>query len=221
MRSLTPLLCALALASSLGCAHTRGAASSPPPPPADPCRGAKIQLEAVTSACQADQARMPAPPGGALETRFEPASVVIRSGETVTVRAELHNVTGEPLEVFLSPLAGYLTAIKDGAERIDERWEEERMGGLVGGVRPWRVVLEPGGVIWAEVPVSARVTTLGYEAIEGGGGAYQIVTGDGGAIPPGAYTLQVFPPLSGEHDVSFPAGWGSRPMVELPLRITP
>jgi len=67
--------------------------------------------------------------------------------------------------------------------------------------------------------VTARVTTLGYEAIDEGG--YRTVTGDGGPIPPGDYTLQVFPPLSGEHEISFLGGWGSRPMVELPLSVTP
>lgn len=220
MRGPGALVCLLALAWSPACAHRR-VPDSPPADHAVPCRGASIPLEAVGAQCTTDGTDMPAPPEGALEMRFASDSVTVASGESVTLRAELHNVTGEPLEVYLSPLAGYLTAIKDGGQRVDERWEEERMGGIAGGVRPWKVVLEPDGVIMADVPVSARVTTLGYEPLEGGGGGYRIVTGDGGPIPPGDYTLQVYPPLSGDHDVSFVSGWGSRPMVELPLRITP
>ena len=219
MRIPSVCVCLLALVSTTSCSHTRAAAPSPPPPPADPCRGDSIRLEALTSVCEAADSDMPAPPAGALETVFEPVSVQVTSGETVTIRAELRNVTGEPLELFVSPLAGYLTSVVDGDERVDERWLEERMGGIVGRVRPWRVVLEPGGVIGSDVAVSARITTLGYEPLDAGG--YSLVTGDGGPIPPGDYTLRVYPPLSGEHDISFPGGWGSRPMVELPLRVTP
>ncbi len=218
MRLPLPVLL-LVTASTLSCAHTRGVATAPPQPPADPCSGESIQLEAVTTACKASDTRMPAPPEGALETRLAVSKVEVRSGETVTVRAELVNVTGESLEVFLSPLAGYLTAIVDTEKRVDELWLEERLGGLSGSVRPLRVVLEPGGVIWSDFEVSARVTTLGYEALEAGG--YRTATGDGGPIPPGEYTLQVYLPLTGEHPFSFPGGYGNRSMVELPLHVAP
>jgi hypothetical protein len=221
MRPPTITLVLLAGFSTLACAHTHATPTSTPPVPEDPCRGVEIQLEEVTSACVAADTGMPAPPAGALETTFAPSAVLVTSEQAATVRGELRNTTGEPLEVFLSPLAGYVTAIMNGDQRVDQQWLEERMGGISGTVRPWRVVLEPDGVISADFEVSARVTTLGYELIEEGAPGYRIVTGDGGAIPPGDYTLQVFPPLSGEHHISFLGGYGKRPMVELPLCITP
>ncbi len=216
MRCVLACLCVVVVSPLLSCAHVRGAA---PATPTDPCRGARIELAAVDSACKAGDTRMPAPAEGTLEVVFDPAEVWVRSGGAVTLRAELRNVAGEPLEVYLSPIGGYVTAIVDGEERVDERWIEERMGGLAGTVRPWRVVVEAGGVITADVPVSARVTTLAYEPLEAGG--YRVVTGDGGPIPPGEYTLQVYPPLSGDHAIDWVDGWGDRPRIDLPLTVTP
>lgn len=45
-------------------------------------------------------------------------------------------------------------------------------GGLAASVRPLSVVLELGGLIGSDLPLSARVTILDYEAIAGLGGGY-------------------------------------------------
>jgi hypothetical protein len=186
----------------------------------DPCRGADIRFEAVRDVCTADGGDVSDPDPRALSARIVADELSVRSGEVTSVRVELRNETDAPLELLLSRLGSFEVSLLRGDERVDRRWKGDgASGGLAARIRPARVVLEPGGVLWTERRVAARIMMLSYEQVEGAGGAYQLVHEDVGRLPPGDYVLRILLPLAGDVPIGEENGFSKARPLERPLRV--
>jgi len=195
------------------------ATSAPALAQTDPCRGSDLRYEAVRDVCVAADGEVSDPLRHLLSARIVSDTLSVRSGEVTSVRVELRNETDAPLELFLSRVGAFEVSLLRGDERVDRRWEGDgAMGGLAAEIPPARIVLEPGGVLWTERRVAARVMVLGYEQLDGST-AYQLAREDDGPLAPGDYVLRILLPLAGDVPIGEENGYSKARPLEMPIRV--
>jgi hypothetical protein len=218
MRIVVVLVAAVFGASRAPAAAAPVDAGTPPAAPSTSpaaCRGAALELDALTAACAIKGLPKPPPPPASVKVAVDVRPIKVRSGQTGTVGLTLTNVSAAPLELDLSLGCSAFEAWiyrARGTERADQ---DLGKGGVFNqGCRRGptvRVTLEPNGVLRKQVAVVARVKKL-----KSLGHTVGLV--DDRALPPGRYRARVMLPLL--DPVTGEEGASKTRTLEVPLVVT-
>ncbi len=180
-------------------------------PRTDPCRGIAFDADNPDARCLVPYHEIKSVPADALRLRLT-QSATVRSGQQAEFVLKIENASGRPLPLELDDSCGAFEAQASSARATTL---ESECGALCGrglDAKVLRVTLEPGGAIQKSVSLTAtmrRVVAKGDDCVEQATGA----------LPPGAYTLQI--PLPWEDPMRDDSGSMAGRTFTAPLVVTP